>query len=216
MKIRALATDIDGTITKIPSAWRYVHEKLNLLDKARYHAELYYKGYISYKKWAELDVALWKGISKDTFYNIFNEVEIREGCVEFFSYLKDIGVKIIAISGGLLPLLEILLKKLHFDRFVANEIIFNEGKVVGDVKIRITPRNKGIVLIKILKELGIKKEECLGIGDSDLDIPMLKVCGYKMVFNPQNIKLLEIADEVIFSETFYEVFKRVKSLLTSS
>lgn len=216
MRIKVLVTDVDGVITKIDSAWRYVHERLNLLDKARINAELYYKGKISYRKWAELDVALWKGISKETFYNIFNEVEIREGCLDFFSYLKNNNIKIIAISGGLMPLLQVLSKKLHFDHFVANEIIFNEGKIEGGFKIRVTPRNKGVILRKILRSSGISGEECLGIGDSDFDIPMLEVCGYRIAFNPRNIKLLEIADEIIFSETFHEVFKRVRRIIESS
>lgn len=211
--IKALATDVDGVITKIESAWRYVHERLGLLEKAKKNAELFHKGKISYRKWAELDIELWKGIREEEFNRILMEVEIRKGCEEFFNFLKSKKIKIIAISGGLQNLLEILAKKFGFDRYVANEIIFENGILQGSFKLRITPRNKGIVLKRILKELNIKSEECIAIGDSDFDIPMLETCGYRIAFNPKSIEVMKIANECIISETFDELLFRMKKLL---
>src|SRR5579885_3071458 len=143
MEVKAVAIDVDGVITKIESAWRYLHEQLNLIDIAKYNADLFYSGKISYEKWAELDVALWKGLKKESFYKILENVAIREGSEEFFSFLKSRGVKIFAISGGLTPLLEIISKKFHFDRFMANDIFFEDGVVNGKFKINVTPTNKG-------------------------------------------------------------------------
>jgi HAD superfamily PSPase-like hydrolase len=213
MDVKAIAIDVDGVITKLESAWKYIHERLNLLDKAKINAELFHKKKISYKKWAELDVALWKGISKEEFYNLFKEVEIRKGCVEFFSFLKENNIKIFAISGGLTPLLEILSEKLHFDRYIANDIIFENGIINGKFRINVSPKNKGLILSRFLKEFNIKSSQCIGIGDSEFDIPMLKYCGYKIAFNPKKIELIRISDEVIFSDTFYDLFERFKKLL---
>ncbi len=213
MEVKAVAIDVDGVITKIESAWRYLHEQLNLIDIAKYNADLFYSGKISYEKWAELDVALWKGLKKESFYKILENVAIREGSEEFFSFLKSRGVKIFAISGGLTPLLEIISKKFHFDRFMANDIFFEDGVVNGKFKINVTPTNKGEILQGFLKDFGISESSCIAIGDSQFDIPMLKVCGYKIAFNPKQIELIEIADEVIFSESFHELMAKVKKLL---
>jgi phosphoserine phosphatase len=214
MKFKALAIDVDGVITKIHSAWRYVHECLNVQDKAKINAELYYSKKISYYKWAELDIKLWDKISYDELIKLFEKVEIRDYCKEFFDFLRNKKVKVIAISGGLTPLLETLAKKLYFDHYVANDLYFdNEGKLNGKFKINVTPTNKGKVLANILYKLGINNKECIGIGDSDFDIPMLKICGYKIAFNPKNETLIKIADEVIYSDTFYELYEKIRKIL---
>jgi len=213
MKIEAIAIDVDGVITKIESAWKFVHEKLNLLDKAKFNADLYYSGKISYYKWAELDIELWKGIEKKVFYDILRSVKIREGCEDFFYFVKSKGIKIFAISGGLTPLLEILSEKLNFDRYIANDIIFENNLITGKFKINVTPNNKGELLRSFLEEFNIREENCLGIGDSEFDIPMLEICGYKIAFNPKKIELIEIADEIIFSDNFHELNDRIKKLV---
>jgi len=83
----------------------------------------------------------------------------------------------------------------------------------GKFKINVTPTNKGKVLANILYKLGINNKECMGIGDSDFDIPMLKICGYKIAFNPKNEILIKIADEVIYSDTFYELYEKIRKIL---
>lgn len=216
MRIKAFATDVDGVITKIESAWRYIHERLNLLEKAKLNAELYYSRKISYRKWAELDIELWKGISKEQFYSLLEAVEIREGAEELFSYLRSKGIKIIAISGGLTSLLEILSRKFHFDKFMANDIIFENNIICGKFKLNVTPYNKGKILLNFLKKLGIDNKECLGLGDSEFDIPMLKVCGYRITFKPKNLKLIQISNEAIFSDTLHEVYMRIRKLVDQS
>jgi len=212
MKYRAVAIDVDGVITKIESAWQYLHKELNLLDKAKINSQLYYSKKISYYEWAKLDVELWKGLHYNKIMEIFSKVEIRDYCKEFFSYLHEKGIKVFAISGGLTPLLKYLSEKLNFDYFVANDLIFNDFKLTGEFKINVTPTNKGKVLKRILENFKIKSKECIGIGDSEFDIPMLKVCGYKIAFNPKSEELIKIANEVIYSETFYEIYKRIKEL----
>jgi Phosphoserine phosphatase len=68
-------------------------------------------------------------------------------------------------------------------------------------------------LASILDRLGINNNECIGIGDSEFDIPMLKLCGYKIAFNPKNEELIRIADEIIFSDTFYELYEKFRKIL---
>jgi hypothetical protein len=89
MKFKALAIDVDGVITKIHSAWKYIHECLNVQEKAKVNAELYYSGKISYYKWAELDIKLWRNISYDELIKLFEKLEIREYSKEFFDFLKS-------------------------------------------------------------------------------------------------------------------------------
>lgn len=212
---KAFVTDVDGVITNIESIWQYVHEKLNVKDIAKINYDLYHNKKIDYYEWARRDIELWKGTKYEDFKRIIRSVEIRKGSEELFKYLHDKGLKIIAISGGLTPLLEYLNEKFKFTAFMANDIIFENGQICGKFRINVKPHNKGFVLRKILNKLNLKPENCIGIGDSEFDVPMLKLCGYSIAFNPKDKRLQKICNEVIFSEDLLVVLERIKNILES-
>jgi HAD-superfamily, subfamily-IB PSPase-like hydrolase, archaeal len=210
---KVFVTDIDGVITNIDSIWQYVHDKLNVSKIARINYELYHSGKIDYVEWARRDIELWKGVKYDDFMKIIKSVEIRKGSEELFNYLHTKKLKIIAISGGLLPLLQYLNEMFHFTFFIANEISFENGVVSGKFRINVKPHNKGRILKKILQKLNISNEECIGIGDSQFDMPMLRYCGYSIGFNPKDKRLFKICDTIIKSNTLFEVLNKIKELI---
>lgn len=212
-KFKCFVTDVDGVLTKIDSVWQYIHEKLNVVKEAKINYDLYHNGKIDYFEWARRDITLWKGTRYEEFIKIIRSVEIRKGSDELFKYLHEKGLKVIAISGGLTPLLEYLHEKFKFDAYVANDIIFQNGVVCGKFRINVKPHNKGRILRKVLKNFNLDPKDCIGIGDSKFDVPMLKLCGYSIAFNPKDERLLKICDEVIHSEDLYRVLKRIKSLI---
>lgn len=63
MKYKLIIFDIDGTITRHISSWRYIHEKLHLWShRAFRYQEDFFAGKISYRKFCLLDAAHWKGM----------------------------------------------------------------------------------------------------------------------------------------------------------
>jgi phosphoglycolate phosphatase (TIGR01487 family) len=84
----------------------------------------------------------------------------------------------------------------------------------------ITDRNvdKGKGLIRALKFLGIKPEEVAGIGDSITDLEMLAVCGYKAVVGNADQRLKDTADFVSdreFGLGFADIAERLLSMKRS-
>ena len=58
MRYKLIVFDIDGTITRHISSWRYIHEKLGLWDDRAFHyQEDFLAGKISYRRFCELDAA---------------------------------------------------------------------------------------------------------------------------------------------------------------
>ena len=71
MKYKLIVFDIDGTITRHISSWRYIHEKLGLWDVlARKYQDQFLAGKISYRRFCELDAAHWKGMPVRKLYSI--------------------------------------------------------------------------------------------------------------------------------------------------
>ncbi len=78
--------------------------------------------------------------------------------------------------------------------------------------------NKGKGLIRALKFLGIEPEEVAGIGDSITDLEMLGVCGYKAVVGNADPRLKESADFVSdkeFGLGFADIAERLLSMKRS-
>ena len=213
---KCVAFDVDGVLTKVESAWQYVHEKLNTWDKARVNMELYFNKMITYEEWAYLDALLWKGVSYNKFMEIFDSIPINDGFEKALSRIKSLGLKIIAISGGLMPLLERLNKIVRFDDMYATELIFENGIFTGKVIVHVKYGNKDMVLLNACKKHGFSTKECIVIGDSEIDIPMFAISGYSIAFNPKNQKVAKAANKVINSESLNPIADIIEELVSYS
>ena len=89
MKYKVVVFDIDGTVTKHISSWRYIHEKLGLWDVlAKKYQEQFLAGQISYKKFCQLDAEHWKGMDNQKIHNVFKKVEYSKNVVNVIRRLK--------------------------------------------------------------------------------------------------------------------------------
>lgn len=210
---KCVAFDVDGVLTKVESVWQYIHEKLNTWDKARVNMELYFNGKITYEEWAYLDAILWKGVTYDKIMEIINSIPINDGLEETFSRIKRLGLKTIAISGGLMPLLERLNRIVKFDDMYATELIFKDNVFTGEVIVHVKYGNKNHVLTNACKKHGFSTKECIVIGDSEIDIPMFEVSGYSIAFNPKSPKVAKAANKVINSSNLNPIADVIEELI---
>ncbi|RLE63042.1 MAG: hypothetical protein DRJ38_08505 [Thermoprotei archaeon] len=199
MSIKAVALDVDGVITEISSVWRYIHERLGTLEAAKINAEKYRRGEIDYVEWARLDVALWKNVDMKTIKNIVDSIPIRRGSSEFFKFLKHCRLTIIALSAGLDVVTDRLKRMFEIDYALANKLIVKDGIITGEVEVYVGYYDKGEILKKICNKIGIKTENCIAIGDSEVDIPMFEEANIGIAFNPKDWKTAEKADIVVYS-----------------
>jgi len=213
MKYKLIVFDIDGTITRHVSSWRYIHEKLGLWDiLAKKYQEQFLAGKISYRRFCELDAAHWKGIEKKKLDEIFRRVRYSRNARRAIKKLKKMKFKLVAVSTGLQFVTDRIKEDLEFDLVIGNCLQVRNGRLTGGVTINIGHGAKGKTVRTILKRFGIKPREMIVVGDSEGDIPMITLAGYSIGFNSSSRKLSKIVDYDCKSDDFMEVYNKVKEI----
>lgn len=217
MKYRAIIFDIDGTIARHISSWRYIHEELGLWDAlAHRYEEEFLAGKISYRRFCELDAAHWKGLPEKKMKEIFKKARYSKNAAHCIRKLKMMGFKLIAISTGLQYMTDRIKKEFKFDYVLSNRLISKKGMLTGKAKINITHGAKGKILRKILLRFRIKPHEVISVGDSAGDIPLAKGSGYSIAFNSSDETFSKIVDYNCKTNDFKEVFDKIVSITQPS
>ena len=212
-KYKLIIFDIDGTITKHISSWRYIHERLELWDTLAFqYQKQFLAGKLSYRKFCELDAAHWKGLSEEKIREIFQELPYAKNVPSCIKRLKQRGFKIAAISTGLQYMAERAKKELRFDYVLSNRIVSRKGILTGGVKININHGGKGKISRQIMKKYCVKLHEVISVGDSAGDIPLAKSSGYSIAFNSSDMAFLDIVDYKCKTKDFEEVFAQILSI----
>ena len=206
--------DVDGTLTKVESCWRFVHEKLGTWEKGgKINAELYFNGVISYEEWARLDASLWRGLSIEKIRGIVSEIPYMDGVREVFSFLRENNVKIVLLTAGLSLLAERIAEEIGVDDYVANELETENGRVTGRVKVRVSVSNKGEVLEELMKRFNAKPYECMAVGDDETMIPVFRKVALSIAFNPCNVKVEKQAKIVVKARNLKEIIPYIKEFM---
>jgi len=210
MRYKLIVFDIDGTITRHVSSWRYIHERLGLWDVlARKYQEQFLAGKISYRRFCELDAAHWKGIEEKKLREVFRRVKYSKNAVRAIKKLKKAGFKLAAVSTGLQFIAERIKEELGFAYVICNRLNVRNGRLTGGVRINISHGAKGKTVREILKRFGAGPREMIVVGDSEGDIPMAMLAGYSVAFNSSSEKLSGIVDHDCRSDDFMEVCDRI-------
>ena len=213
MKYKVVVFDIDGTVTKHVSSWRYIHEKLGLWNVlAKKYQEQFLAGKISYKKFCQLDAEHWKGMDAQKLYDVFKKVQYSKNVKKVITRLKKEKYKLIAVSTGLQFITDRIKQELKFDYVIGNRLNVYKGKLTGGVTINISHGEKGKTIRKIAKKMNVKLSEIISIGDSCGDIPMLKISGHSIAFNADSPEVSNMVDYNCKSKDFMEVYNRIKEV----
>jgi phosphoserine phosphatase len=190
--------DLDGTLTKERSLWEFIHKSIGKwYDLAINYQDQFFNKEISYEEFCRLDAQVWKGMSVGRLKNIVEPVPFYDGIDPLISYLKSYGIKLSLISSGLSILSDMVRERYAFDYAVANELLYNNGTLTGDVKINVYFDEKAKWVKTIMSRYKIRGEEVIAIGDSMGDKEMFEIAGFSVAFNPSCKELSRIADVVV-------------------
>ena len=213
MKYKLIILDIDGTITRHVSSWRYIHEKLGLWKKEAFnYQELFLAGKIDYRRFCELDAAHWRGMSEQKIRDIFKTTVYSRNAVACLKKLKTRGYKLAAVSTGLQFIPERIGREIGFDYILSNRLVSRNGILTGAVKINIEHGAKDKILHKIFKRFDVKPHQTISVGDTEGDIPLARKTGYSIAFNSSSSKLSKIADYNCTTKDFREIYKKILSI----
>ena len=203
---RLAILDVDGVLTRIKSSWQYIHSKLGLSKLAKFNKRLYELKLINYREWAILDTSLWYGYRCS---EIFNNVPITPGAFELLKLLKSRGLKVVLISGGLDYVVKPFIN--YVDEYYVNKVICIDDVVQG---VEVLVEDKKVVIDYVLSKSSVNWSEVIAIGDSEIDLYMIKNAGLSIAFNPTSSELVKYAKLVIYSDTLFPVIEILDKLLS--
>ncbi len=202
MNLQYALIDFDGVLTYTRSAWAYIHGLLDLEDLAKMHKEAYSRGLIDYKDWAFIDTMLWYKSSK----KILNlKPYLRPGALELLKLLKNKGLNVVIITGGLDYNKELIDK--YVDYYVSNNLIYSFNEIFS---VEVNVPSKEYVIEKVLN---LDWSKILAIGDGEMDIPVLRKAKLSIAYNPTCVDVSNAANIVVYSRTLYPVIKILDKLL---
>ncbi len=99
--VSAVIFDLDGTLTKTPSPWRHVHERLGVWDNmACAYLDEWQSGRISYDEFCRRDARLWTGHTIREIEDLLDEIDFNRHVPDVVRHLVQDGIPSIIISSG--------------------------------------------------------------------------------------------------------------------
>ena len=187
--IRAVISDMDGTLTTVVSPWRYVHERLGVWETHGVPIfRAFLAGHITYAEFCRLDLDLWmsRGLGVRDVEEMLHEIPLNPYLERFTERLAAKGVPIAIVSTGFTATAERIQEASNHGRWrvAANHLFEGEdGRL--DIHLNVVdgeghPRSKAEVFKKLCEELDVKPWEVLALGDGPSDEQMFRLAGAKV------------------------------------
>jgi len=181
--ISSVIFDLDGTLTMVPSPWRYVHERLGLWDNTACHyLDEWLAGRISYEEFCRRDTSLWNGRTLHEIHSFLDEISVNRHVPAVVERLVARRIPSIIISSGFKYVAAKIQERCGWDPLLiyANELV--DGPMVqinvsGDFA---SPLSKKALAGSALESVGSTMSETLVVSDSPRDLEQLCDCGYKL------------------------------------
>src|SRR5438128_2480622 len=132
--INSVIFDLDGTLTKTPSPWQYVHERLGVWETtACHHLRKWLAGDIKYEEFCRLDASLWNGRSVDEIYSYLDEIEWNRHVDTVVDKLVRAGIPSVIISSGFKYVASKIQRRYGWDPLLiyANELTDGPGVLIN-------------------------------------------------------------------------------------
>jgi len=145
-----------------------------------------YVKYITGKKFAVVERVAQRVIAeqKDRVYRFTRDL---------IKKLKKQNYFLLAISGSPSYIVSKYAKAIGFDEFYGTELEVKAGKFTGKVlSLESAYRKDKIIQALVKRHRSLNLNKSLAIGDTESDVPMLKLVGRPLAFNP-NTQLAKIA-----------------------
>lgn len=209
MAINLIFFDMEGTIfrkvsrggSQLPSVWTGIAEALGKQaqkDEGETLKKWDLGKYAGYVEWCEesIKVHIKHGITRELFERVIASYDYFPGVRETFAELKKRKIRTTVISGGFKAMADKAQRELKIDHaFCACEYFWADNGMLLHWNILPCDYEGKVDFMKlIMKEHGLKPEQCAFVGDGKNDIHLAKAVGLSIAFNA--------ADELQQASTF--------------
>tara|TARA_B100001564_G_scaffold69440_1_gene54962 strand:+ start:355 stop:1032 length:678 start_codon:yes stop_codon:yes gene_type:complete len=186
-EVKCVIFDCDGVLVDSVSSWKTLHDHFgtdNSLNLKRF-----IKGELTDVEFMSSDIKMWKDkqdpIPRDVLFRAYSGVKLMEGARELVAELKDKGVFVAIVSAGVDIFVSSIAAMLKVDDWIANGFKFNDDETLSDEGIcRLHASKKDVVIRKLMSMHNFSPEDCVSIGDSEMDLSMIVDESRFIGFNP--------------------------------
>lgn len=187
--VSAVIFDLDGTLTRVPSPWQYIHQRLGLWENtASLHLDDWLAGRIDYEEFCVRDTSLWKGRSVDEIQALLDEIVFNKHVPAIVERLVGNGIPSIIISSGFRYVAAKIQARCDWQPLLiyANELV--DGP---DVRIRVSADPRSPISKKALADDALQlvdsvPGQTLVVSDSTRDLEQLGHCGYQLLVDEED------------------------------
>jgi phosphoserine phosphatase len=187
-EIKVISFDLDGVLFDGRSATYPVAKAVGLEQEFVRVLDLSSEKQLTLEEAIREGSKIWVGVPTDgTLDPYVNELPLRVGSEATISYLKEWGYKVGCISSGVSQFfLKPLTRRLNLDFAFSNVLGEKDGRHDGSVSYVMTGPNKAATARKYLEQAGLVGRNLASIGDGENDIPLFRISGFSIAFNPDS------------------------------
>lgn len=179
---RLVVMDMDSTLVTI----EVIDELARACGKYEQVAEITeraMRGEFDFEQSLRARVALLAGQRAEILDHIAENLPLTEGAEIFVEALRRLGIRTAVLSGGFVPGVEELRKRLGLDYAFANRLEVREGRFTGELEGPIVDaRRKAELLSWIAGREGVDLAQVVAVGDGANDRMMLERAGLGVAF----------------------------------
>ena len=185
---RLLVMDMDSTLITIETIDELA-DLVGLKKEVAAITEQAMRGEIEYNESLTRRVAVLKDLEEHALQRVYEErVKLTPGAEKLISTAQSVGIKTLLVSGGFTYVTDKLKERLKLDYAHANTLEIHGGKltgvVIGDI---VNADGKRAELLKVRDQLGICREQIIGVGDGANDLKFMGECGVSVAYHAKPI-----------------------------
>ena len=190
--------DLDGTLLDHPEPiWKTLHERFGSdPDRRRRAMTRALSGEISYGEWFAEDVAMLQavGVTRAMVEEVGREIQPTPGARELIGELRERGVFVAILSGGLDVIRQVALPDLTVDRESINSLVFHEdGTIAGGVPTAYDRDGKARGIREMADALGLSLTRVAFVGDGANDVEAARIVGCSVAWGAAEPRLMEVS-----------------------
>ena len=210
--IKLVVFDLDGVLVDVVSSWVWVHDHFNVDNEDSLRE--FMTGSIDDEEFMRRDIELWmnqKRVNISHIEEILSNVPIMKGAKETLEELRNKGIKSAIISGGIDVLARRVADEVGIEHVVANPLeVDDNGYLTGKGILNVPLKEKDKVLLELHASLGIGKDYCASVGNSQIDVPMFRHSTLGIAFNPHDDIVKKHADVIIEKKDLTEILPHIQ------
>ena len=183
-----VAFDFDGTLSDSEMTV-LLGDRRGVADDMAEITERAMNDEIGYAESLRERAALLEGLPTAEAQAAFDRVELRPGAADLIAELNDAGVTTAILTGGFERGVATALEReeVAVDHIVSNRLpaTADGSQLTGAVEGPLIEGTKDDALEELAADVGVDLAETVAVGDGANDLPMLKVAGLSIGFDPK-------------------------------